>query len=480
MTKPLGQSDSRDIQDNHRTFYGQPIVVRVKDLTWQPPTPEDSPAQDAWVSTLLGEDPYEASHEDSLLMDVNAAPLKEEPIGTLPQPSPAPEKPKPQPASTTPTYLRHKGEKNRRDQLTEVIVGHSKKVLGLGGLALSLILFSYWMLAEDTSEPPVEDVDQKLFVQLGDESAPAWEPPAMTPENETITVETTSPSVPKIASLPSREDRGMNTPAQYSTPQTQLPTIGTPEVEADNNPVNPAANPAYLENPEPASNDPSGGYVPSFSPTGNAYPPMDNSSPATGNDTYPTGGDIPSFDGGAPGSYNAPTEQPYEPSYGGGATSGYGQPAASAPQSSTGNASPYPSTNAGAGDKPHWMLTEGKLQANAGANPAGMNGNATANNASQMQLPSIQNGAPQGQGYPRIETPGQPEPQRQPYYTDYNMPASSPTGNSQPNGQSNNGFSFNPGGSNYPASAAGSSEGPRSAARLGGNIEQYDPGFGIR
>ena len=471
MTKPLGQSDSRDIQDNHRTFYGQPIVVRVKDLTWQPPAPEAPPAQDAWVSNLLGEDPYEAPSEDSLLMDVPAPPIDdEELVGTLPQPAPAPEKPKPQPASTTPTYLRHKAEKSRRDHLTEVILGHSKKVLGLGGLALSLILFSYWMLAGDTSEPPVEDVDQELFVELGDSSAPAW-PPAGTPESETITVESTTPSAPQIASLPTREDRGMSTPAQYNTPQTQLPTIGTPDVEMDSNPSNPAVNPAYLDNPEPSSTESSGGYVPSFSPTGNAYPPMGETSPAAGNNALQTEGNIPNFDGGAPSDYNTPAEQPYVPSYGGGATSGYGEPAASTPQTNTGNASPYPSTNSGADPQIHWALKEGKLH-----RPDSTNG--MTNNASGSQLPSIQNGAPQGQGLPQIENPGQTD--SQPYYTDYNMPASSPTGNSQSGGQSNNGFSFNPGGNGYAAPATGTNEGPRSAARLGGNIEPYDPGLGIR
>lgn len=474
MTKPLGQSDSRDFQDNHRTFYGQPIVVRVKDLTWQPPVPEAPPAQDAWVSNLLGEDPSDVPSEDSLLMDVPAPPIDDEPIGTLGQPTPAPEKPKPQPASTTPTYLRHKGE-SRRDRFTDVILGHSKKVLGLGGMALSLIFFTYWMLVGDTSEPPVEDVDQELFVELGDNSAPAWNPPAATPESETITVESNTPSVPQIASLPTREDRGLSTSAPYSASQTQLPMIGTPEVESENNPVNPAVNPAYLNNPEPASTESSGGYVPSFSPTGNAYPPMGESAPTSGGETLPTGSNLPNFDAGS-SDYNTPAE-PYVPSYGGGGdASGYSESAASAPQSSAGNASPYPSTNPGADPQNHWMLKEGKLQSTS-PGTSGTNGSSMANDGYGSQLPSIQNGAPQGQDYPQIGTPDQN--MTAPYYADTQPARSSSTG-TMPTGQENSGFSFNPNGGSYGSPAAGQNGVPHSTARLNGNIDGLNSGMGTR
>jgi len=254
MTKPLGTSHNRDSQDTQGTFYGHPIVIRVKDLTWQPPAqPAPAPQQD-WVSNLLGEDPHEGdAHDDSLLVP-SAAPAQAEP-----QPPAAPQPPakvaaapvpQPEPAAAAkPSYI-HNSSESRQQRRASILSSQMKNRLMLGGLAVSLLFVSVWALTGSggSDESPVENVPQDLFVSTGElGDAPAWNAnPANGDPGETITVEPMDNEITRMAALPSRETPSnpmMSNPSR----DTQMTHIATPD-SLDNE-----TSPTGYGNPAPGS-----------------------------------------------------------------------------------------------------------------------------------------------------------------------------------------------------------------------------------
>ncbi|WP_105350327.1 MULTISPECIES: hypothetical protein [Pirellulaceae] len=238
MTKPLGTPQNRETQDTQGTFYGHPIVIRVKDLTWQPPAPEPVavPQQD-WVSNLLGEDPHEADYHESLLVPPTtnlppepqpvAAPLPQEPVAAAPEP---PEEPV---APAKPSYI-HNSNEARQQRRATILSSQMKNRLALGGVAVSLLLVSFWALSGSggSDESPVENVPQDLFVSTGElGDAPAWNAsPAATDPGETITVEPFEGEIPHMASLPVRNNPSNPTMSNPSR-DTQMTQIATPNMQ---------------------------------------------------------------------------------------------------------------------------------------------------------------------------------------------------------------------------------------------------------
>lgn len=457
MTKPLGSPKSQDQQDSHRTFYGHPIVVRVKDLSWQPPVEEAPPAEEEWVSNLLGEDPYEADGEESLLMDVPPAPELppvEESVAELPRLPITPTESKPQPASKTPTYLSHSSE-GRRERLQSLITGQWKNRIMMGGLALSLFFATYWLLSTDgADDPPVDDVHQDLFVetgQLGD--APAWDASSNMVENDVTTIEPASMNSTRMASMPPR-DNIVGSPANPSS-KMELTAISAPDVDSPSQPSGGNGNPAWSQNPASTTIEPQDDYAPSFGPAGGSSSIPGSGSPSFDSSSVPMGSPIPNFDN-ASGS----SQDNYQPSFQGNRPS-YEEtaPAYQAPSAPTGG-SQYTNPSSGNNNASHWMKTDNPSRSMPGNTPGGNSG------FTQSQLPSIQNGPPQDAGLPQIEAA-----------TPYNASkfANSPN-NQQPTPQDGYGFSFNPNGST-PESSTPSQDGIR-AARLSGEIDtRFDSGI---
>ncbi|PQO28262.1 hypothetical protein [Blastopirellula marina] len=454
MTKPLGSPKSQDQQDNHRTFYGHPIVVRVKDLTWEPPVEEEAPAQEAWVSNLLGEDPYEVEREESLLVNVPPAPelpFVEPPIAELPPTTIEPVASKPQPASKTPDYLNHSGD-GRRERLQSLITGQWKNRIMMSGMAVSLFVATYWLLSSGgTDESPVDDVQQNLIVesgQLGD--APAWNAPS--PDSETITIEPISRNTPQMASMPPREDI-IGSPVQH-TSQMELTAISAPDVDSPEVPNYAHENPAWSQNPASGVSAQQDSYSPSFGPASDNTQLPRQAAPSFDAGSVPMESPIPNFDNSS--NTNDP-QGGYQPSFQGNRPS-YEETAPSyeAPAPSSAGRSQYSEPSGDYNTSPHWMKEGMQNSMPTGATAA----------MSQAPLPSIQNGPPQGAEMPQIEaaTPFNPS-----------QYASSPA-NSQPAPQSGYGFSFDHG-SNMPPSPTASQEGIR-AARLSGEIEpRFDSGI---
>ncbi len=351
MTKPLGTPQNRDHQDSQGTFYGHPIVIRVKDLTWQPPVEEAPVPQEDWVSNLLGEDPHEIESDDSLLVHTAAAPIPmPEPVADLPPtpvvPAAAPSAKNDPLGPTKPSYI-HNSSEGRTQRRASLISGQWKNRLALGGMAVSLLFVSVWALSSGGGgeEPPVSEVEQELFVDTGELGpAPTWDGnPAASDPNETITLEPMgSSSVPQMASAPSRDispSPAMSNPSH----QAQLPNISTAD-ELDYAP--PAGNYNNPVEGMPANEAPADTYIPQFGPSNKnpdfEAPADDSYSPSYGG--APTEAYVPSFDGGPSQPSSAPSME------------------LNAPRTSQ-----YPSANPNSAER-HWMLQEGKL---AERNPSG-------------------------------------------------------------------------------------------------------------
>lgn len=304
MTKPLGTPQNRDTQDTQGTFYGHPIVIRVKDLTWQPPVQPVAEPQQDWVSNLLGEDPQESAYQESLLVTPAAVPLPEPTPEAAPLPQPkvelAPEPQAEPPAPAKPSYI-HNSSESRQQRRASILSSQMKNRLALGGIAVSLLAVSFYALSGSSgnSESPVENVPQDLFVSTGElGDAPAWNAnPAASDPSETITVEPLDSEIPQIASLPTRNPSSNPTMSNPSR-DTQMTNIATPDsLDVD---YAPAAynNPAQTGMGAPADVSPAD-QVWQFGPS-NVDPEFEEApiNPYSGpSGSVPTG-NIPNFDNG--------------------------------------------------------------------------------------------------------------------------------------------------------------------------------------
>lgn len=391
MTKPLGTPHNPETQDTQGTFYGHPIVIRVKDLTWQPPAePAPMPQQD-WVSDLLGEDPHEGDTHESLLVSSVAAPQPEPQSAAAPLPQPkleAAPQPQPEPAAPAkPSYI-HNSTDSRQQRRASILSNQMKNRLVLGGIAVSLLFVSVWALTGSggSDESPVENVPQDLFVSSGElGSAPAWDAnPAASDPSETITVEPLDSEIPHMASLPTRSTPSMSNPSR----DTQMTSIATPaSMDMDTAPSG-YNNPAQGGSLGSPSADSPANQVWQFGPSNvdpnyeepAGDPQFTDRLPASSNG-------IPNFDGSQ-----------YQPSQ--------GQPSQTRPlpggsmNMNDPRTSQYPSpANDGSGR--HWMQEEqkdwdyqdGKLVRNgAGGNPS----------SSGSQMPEIHEGYQHQSGYPVV------------------------------------------------------------------------------
>ncbi|MBI1247693.1 hypothetical protein GC197_07560 [bacterium] len=399
MTKTVGTPKSTEQTGTPGTFYGHPIVLRVKDLSWQPPVEEQPAASKDWVSNLLGEDPVQSTMEESLLVNVptpehpqpSVAPVVSPPQPTVPEPEPEGEE--------APSYIHHRpGDDSRQRRESSLPIQQWKNRLVLPGIAISLVIATCWiMFSGEESKPPVEDVPQGLFVTSGElGSAPAWDATAPPPPpSETITIEPLESEIPYMASAP-RND--MTNPSM-SNPSTQaeLTNVAAPQANQTQQPGEPYIpmfnqdlppepmapedeyyqfRPEGMENePQPAS-DPS--YAPSFNPA-----------PSAG--TY-----TPQFDGGASSS-QIPNQQP----------------------SMQLNA-PEMSQNANPATGQHWMQQQGNYDYVDGKLiPRTTSGVAASN---QSQMPQIVHGSQSQPDMPAISTP------QQPTYSQTNTQEQSPYG----------------------------------------------------
>ncbi len=438
MTKPLGTPQNRDTQDNQGTFYGHPIVIRVKDLSWQPPAqPEVEPQQD-WVSNLLGEDPQEGDTHESLLVPA-AAEAPPEPVAT-PAAKPAPEvkapvapqvQPAPEPAtSAKPSYI-HNSTESRKQRRASILSSQMKNRLALGGMAVSLLLVSFWALSGsgDSEESPVENVPQDLFVSTGElGDAPAWNAgtnPAASDPSETITVEPLDNEIPQMASLPTRSTPSnpmMSNPSR----DTQMTSIATPASMDVDTSADPYSNPAP-ESIDSGAGSASGEQLWQFGPS-NVNPDFEEPAvnPYSGG-SIPSG-DVPNFDNSQSQPYG---QQPAQTRPLPGGSMDLNDPRTSQ--------SPAPT-----GDDRHWMQkAEGKYTLEDGTLTE--KGSSTNNSYSATEMPQISEGYQHQAGMPVVNN---------------QMPANSPApGTQQDNGQ----WGFGPySGSSMPQEAAQ----PR--ARLGG------------
>lgn len=434
MTKPLGTPQNRETQDTQGTFYGHPIVIRVKDLTWQPPAqPVAAPQQD-WVSNLLGEDPHEGDYHESLLVPPTAdLPPEPQPVAApLPPPQIAavPELPAEPAAPAKPSYI-HNSNESRQQRRATILSSQMKNRLALGGMAVSLLLVSFWALSGsgDSDKSPVEDVSQDLFVSTGElGDAPAWNAnPAAADPSETITVEPFEGEIPHMASMPTR-----NAPANpmMSNPShnTQLTNISTPDMPAEEALPDPYSNPAQGGMGLPGEEAPAN-QVWQFGPS-NVDPQYEEApiTPYPNNGSSVPTGNVPSFDG----SPAQPSQTSPLPS---------GPMDLNAPRTSQ-----YQQQPAGGNDGRHWMqqeqggwdLQDGKLVAT---------GTHATPPSSGTELPKIYEGYQHQQGMPVVNN---------------QMPENAPAPGA-PQGNSQGGFGFGPySGSSMPQEAAQ----PR--ARLGG------------
>lgn len=304
MTKPLGTPQNREPQDTQGTFYGHPIVIRVKDLTWQPPVQPVAEPQQDWVSNLLGEDPQEEAYQESLLVTPTAAPQPEPTPKAAPLPQPkvelAPEPPAEPAAPAKPSYI-HNSSETRQQRRASILSSQMKNRLALGGIAVSLLAVSFYALSGSggNNESPVENVPQDLFVSTGElGDAPAWNAnPAASDPSETITVEPLDSEIPQIASLPTRNPSANPTMSNPSR-ETQMTSIGTPD--SLDTEYAPAAynNPAQSGIGAPAEAPPAE-QVWQFGPSSG---PADYEQPQANPYSEPNGsvptGNIPSFDNG--------------------------------------------------------------------------------------------------------------------------------------------------------------------------------------
>lgn len=302
MTKPLGTPQNCDTQDTQGTFYGHPIVIRVKDLTWQPPAQPEPATQQDWVSNLLGEDPQEGAYQESLLVAPTAAPQPEpQPeVAPLPQPAveAAPEPPAEPAAPAKPSYI-HNSSESRQQRRASILSSQMKNRLALGGIAVSLLAVSFYALSGSggSNESPVENVPQDLFVSTGElGDAPAWNAnPATSDPSETITIEPMDSEIPQMASLPTRSPSPNPTMSNPSR-NTQMTNISTPNSMDANTLPAAYSNPAQGDMGLPADVSPAD-QVWQFGPSNMnpdyEEPPINPYSGADG--SVPTG-NIPNFD----------------------------------------------------------------------------------------------------------------------------------------------------------------------------------------
>lgn len=308
MTKPLGTPQNRETQDTQGTFYGHPIVIRVKDLSWQPPAEPVAVPQQDWVSSLLGEDPHEGDNHESLLVpaapasqpkpQLEPAPLPPPKVESQPAPQPEPE-PEPEPAAAAkPSYI-HNSNESRKQRRASILSSQMKNRLALGGIAVSLLAVSFYALSGSggSDESPVENVPQDLFVSTGElGDAPAWNAnPAAPDASETITVEPMGSEIPQMASLPSRSTPSnpmMSNPSR----DTQMTNIATPDATDITPSADPYSNPAQTNMGSPTELSPAD-QVWQFGPSNvnpdYQEPPVNPYSDAGG--SVPTG-NVPNFD----------------------------------------------------------------------------------------------------------------------------------------------------------------------------------------
>ncbi|MBA2116410.1 hypothetical protein [Bremerella alba] len=436
MTKPLGTPHNHETQDTQGTFYGHPIVLRVKDLTWQPPAePAPAPQQD-WVSDLLGEDPHEGDTHESLLVPAAAPSLPEPQREAAPLPQPkaeaAPE-PRVEPApSAQPSYIHNSGE-TRQKRRVSLLSGQMKNRLVLGGIAVSLLFVSVWALSGSggSDESPVENVPQDLFVSTGElGDAPAWNAGSAADPSETITIEPLDNEITQMASLPSRS-MSPNTMMSNPSRDTQMTNIATPASMNVETSASPYGNPAQGGSLGAPSIDSPSNQVWQFGPSNKEpnfeEPPI---TPYSGSNRPAPTGDVPNFDGSQsqPGQ---PQPSQTRPLPGGSMGMGDTRTSQYAPP-------------AGEGGGRHWMQAEE-------SNYAMQNGTLVEKNSTGSgpspgtQMPEIHEGYQHQAGFPVVNS-HRPE----------NTPS---TGPQQDNGQ----WGFGPySGSSMPQEAAQ----PR--ARLGG------------
>ncbi|QDU74008.1 hypothetical protein Pan97_10080 [Bremerella volcania] len=432
MTKPLGTPQNREPQDTQGTFYGHPIVIRVKDLTWQPPVePAPAPQQD-WVSNLLGEDTHEGDHHESLLV---AAPVASQPA---PQPQAAPlPQPKveatPQPqaepvAPTKPSYI-HNSNETRQHRRASILSSQMKNRLALSGIAVSLLAVSFYALSGSggSDQSPVENVPQDLFVSTGElGDAPAWNAnPAASDPSETITVEPFEGEIPQIASLPTRNPSSNPTMSNPSR-DVQMTNIATPDVMQTGNMSHSYGNPAQGSEPAGSPAD----QVWQFGPS-NMNPDYEEplGGPAFTDQVPEYRNDVPQFDGSQP-TMGQPQPSQTRPLPGG--SMNMSDPRTSQYQAPAGDSGRHWMQQ----EQSEWDYQDGKLVRNSSrGNPA----------SPGTQMPEIHEGYQHQAGYPVVNN---------------QMPENAPAPGMQ---QDNSQWGFGPySGSSMPQEAAQ----PR--ARLGG------------
>ena len=387
MTKPLGNPKSRENQDTQGTFYGHPVVIRVKDLTWEPPVEEQPAGTQDWVSNLLGEDPTADLAEESLLVEAPTAPIMPpQPAAMAPAAVEVASAPVASASTAAPSYIHHRGEETRQARRESILSGQWRNRIYLAGMAVSLLVASAWLLSgDDDSIPPVDDVDQGLFVSTGElGSAPSWDAtPGTDADNETITVSPLDTAIPMVATKPDRTE--LTNPTMGNPSQdTQMTNIAS-GYEPEGSIAPPYNNPASNQQLPPEPMAPEDEYY-QFRPEGMESAP-------TGAGSY-----SPSF--------NPATDEDYTPQFDGRPSASPGMPSGgpslelNAPATSQ-----YSVPNGDSGR--HWMqqptgnfaYEDGKLtQRTAATNPAN----------SQPQLPQIHEGYQPQPGMPMIGTPTQP------------------------------------------------------------------------
>lgn len=433
MTKSQGSAPTpREDYSASRSFFGQPIVVRVRDLNWQPPAP--APAEETWVSSLLGEDLPETSSTESLLegVDKSVFGVTTSVDSVTPALSPVPAAVTASSLSDSapsannaaaPSYL-HRTAQPRDQRRGMVLSGQWLNRLYMGGMAVSLLVASYWVLSSGgSSEETTNNVPEDLFANTSLDEAPPWSglEPSLTP-HESITVQPQETNVPQMASLPERASTG----APRNPAEVELTTIHPAYAGLPSSPPT-EYNPAWSDtNSVPSVQD--DGYIPSFGPSSTADS-LAGDYEASYSRGVPTGNNLPSFD-----------------------PNPAGHAASSAPGGASEHRTGYPATGSSNASAEHWMLSNGREQGEdtRSANPAAR---------SESQYTQVIHGNPTGGSMPQIHTP----PRVAESTPGYQLP------------QGNAEFGYGPPSDSYADPYSREDSFPRSASRTGltGGIETF-------
>ncbi len=369
MTRPLGSAPTPQHEAPSQSYCGYPVLIRVPDLAWQPAPPAPvAPASSHCEPSLLGDDPPEAEAPASLLNTPQPpaySPLLSEATGPTGAASPAPSSP-------------HSTADLRAQRRQSIQQGQWLNRLYLGGMAVSLLVASYWVLnSGGSADSATEEVPQDMFAATGElDEAPAWSglEPSIS-STTSVTVEPLDNPIPQMASKP--ELASTPSESRQADRRAEMTTVVPPYGNDFSYSPSDYTNPAWSEAPAPSrtanthvAEMDQDDYIPSFGPSSADYAEQEPIRTAR-TSSIPMGNNAPSFSADA-------SDNP-----------------ASEPQQSYG----YPLADESSDTGKHWALQEGKLIQKGQSDRS-------ASQTADAQLPQIYNGpAAYDRDMPVIQTP---------------------------------------------------------------------------